>query len=37
MDLDHEGEDYDEPVTIDDDDHPWSNVKNSVEDEQLGL
>jgi hypothetical protein len=37
MDLDHEGEDYDEPVTIDDDDHPWSNVKNIVEDEQLGL
>jgi len=36
MDLDHEGEDYDEPVTVDDD-HPWSRSKNSVEDEQLGL
>ena len=32
MDLDHEGEDYDEQV--DDDDHPWSKVKTIVEDDQ---
>jgi hypothetical protein len=35
IDLDHEGEDYDEQVV--DDDHPWSRSNNVVEDEQLGL